>query len=296
MEFGATDQPWLRQKAQEAFHRMTMHRELSGLGFDDVMVFPQGVFSTAAMKALKSCGYLAAVNSTPFPVDVENTLTLRDLLEVAVTRFSNFPLFIRRSPEKLAELALDLFLGKPALVVEHHGYFRDGYNALAEVVQRVNELDDRLEWTNLAALCSRACLKREVRNGDIHVQFFTDRFRIRNDAERPQRYVLSRRAFPTDQSTGVTIDGRNLDYFMEEDCLRTELTLGAGKAVDVRVQHGCHEPTNGPARQDPMYTAKVFIRRSLSEFRDNYLDKNRFLGNSARSLIARKNRRLPKCT
>src|SRR5213075_541958 len=133
----------------EALARMRMHRARSGLGFDEVMVFPQGVFSTAAMKALRASGFLAAVNSTAYPIDAENSIVLRDLLQVAVTRFSNFPLFTRRYPGSVAELAFDLFLGKPALVVEHHGFFREGYEALAKTVEKLYKIEGRLQWTNL---------------------------------------------------------------------------------------------------------------------------------------------------
>src|SRR5262252_284044 len=98
---------------------MKAHSEINGVPFDDVMVFPQGLFSTGAMAALKAAGYLAAVNSDLCPSNGSGTLTLRDVLEVAVTRFSGFPLFGRRYPRELAEFALDLFVGKPALAVEH---------------------------------------------------------------------------------------------------------------------------------------------------------------------------------
>ncbi len=101
-EFGSIDHNFLREKAQLALEWMRQHRTLSGLDFDDVMVFPQGIFSTAAMRALHSCRYLAAVNGPPYPIDREDSLTLEDLLQVAVTRFSNVPLFTRRYPQDLA--------------------------------------------------------------------------------------------------------------------------------------------------------------------------------------------------
>src|SRR5262249_39112641 len=78
-EFGITDQHLLRAKSQKSLERMALHRKRSGLRFDNIMVFPQGIFSTAAMDALKSCDYLAAVNSTGYPVDNDGHLLLQDL-------------------------------------------------------------------------------------------------------------------------------------------------------------------------------------------------------------------------
>jgi hypothetical protein len=40
-----------------------------GMPFDNIMVFPQGRFSTEAIRALKSNGFTAAANSDPWPVD-----------------------------------------------------------------------------------------------------------------------------------------------------------------------------------------------------------------------------------
>ena len=78
-EFGGIDSKELRWKSRLALERMRRHEDEFGVSFDDVMVFPQGIFSTVAMAALKSSGYLAAVNSTAVPVDAPNVLTLRDL-------------------------------------------------------------------------------------------------------------------------------------------------------------------------------------------------------------------------
>jgi hypothetical protein len=288
-EFGTTNHLLLGEKAQQALDRMTMHRKLSGIGFDDVMVFPQGFFSTAAMKALKSCGYLAAVNSTPYPVDATEDLTLRDLLGVAVTEFSNFPLFTRHYPRSVAELAFDLFLGKPALVVEHHGFFRDGYKSLAETIAKLYSLDERLQWSNLGMICSRACLKKVADNGDIYVLFFTDRFCLRNETNRPQHYVLIRQASPG-QDVRIAINGRHVDTAQETDGIKAQLSLEAGQAAEIRVEHDQRESMTVPRRKDRLYQTKVFIRRSLSEFRDNYLDKSRFLSTATHNRLTLKSK------
>jgi hypothetical protein len=275
-EFGADDVRMLRQRAEKALDRMARHRELSGLGFDDVMVFPQGIFSRSAMKALKSCGYLAAVNTTPYPVDQDGELTLHDLLQVAVTRFSNFPIFTRRYPQSMAELAFDLFLGKPALIVEHHGFFRDGYEPLAEMIEKLYSLDERLQWESLGATCSQASLKKAGENGSVQVQFFTNRFHLRNESGQPQDCILVRRTVPEEVVRAVIVNGSQVDICHETDSVTAELTLNPGQVAEVGVEHDDVEPTTVPGSQNRIYEAKVFLRRSLSEFRDNYVARTRF--------------------
>jgi hypothetical protein len=275
-EFATTDSASLRTKAQMALERMRIHRRLSGVPFDDVMVFPQGLFSAEAMAALKASGYLAAVNTDLFPSTQPETLLLRDLLDVAVTRFADFPVFGRRYPRDLAEFAFDLFLGKPVLAVEHHGYFRNGYAALESFVEQLNNLDERLEWSDLGTICSRACLTRTVEGGDVHVRFYTDRFRLTNAESRTRNYLLSRQHTLDGLLPVVTIDGQHSACEREGRDLKIRLSLDPGQAVDIRVSPDGPGPR--PSRTGtPIQHARVWIRRLLSEFRDNHMDTNRVL-------------------
>jgi len=259
-----------------ALERMRIHRRLSGVPFDDVMVFPQGLFSAEAMAALKASGYLAAVNTDLFPSTQPQTLLLRDLLDVAVRRFADFPVFGRRYPRDLAEFAFDLFLGKPVLAVEHHGYFRNGYAALESFVERLNGLDQRLEWSDLGTICSRACLTRTDDGGDVHVRFYTDRFRLTNAESRTRNYLLSRQHALDGPLPVVTIDGQRSACEHEGRELKIRLSLDPGQAVDIRVLRD--GPIARASRTEtPIHEARVWIRRLLSEFRDNHVDTNRVL-------------------
>ena len=207
-EFSIRDVNSLRGKAQLALDRMRTHSRSSGVPFDEVMVFPQGSFSTEALKALSRAGYLAAINTHLQPSTVPEGLELRDLLSVAVTRFADFPLFGRHYPDGLDDFAFDLFLGKPALAVEHHGYFRNGYTALQAFVARLSDLDERLEWTNPASICAHACRTKTADDGEVYVQFYTNRFHLENDGKQARRYVLLRRHTGEGPSPSVTVNGR----------------------------------------------------------------------------------------
>jgi len=276
-EFATADFESLQNKAQMALERMRTHQRLSGVPFDDIMVFPQGLFSPEAITALKASGYLAAVNTDLCPSMMADTLAVRDLLEVAVTRFADFPLFGRRYPHGVAEFALDLFMGKPALAVEHHGYFRDGYNVLETFVARVNGLEERLEWTNLATICSRACLTRTGEDGDVYVRFYTSRFWLKNDGTQTRRYILLRREAPDGPSPSVTINGRGRKYEQEDGNLKIRLSLDAGQTAEIRVLSGRPDSAGFSCPQTRIHNARVRVRRMQCEFRDNYVDTNRVL-------------------
>ena len=275
-EFAATSFELLCGKARLAFARMRLHNQFSGVPFDDVMVFPQGLFSSHALKALDTCGYLAAVSTDPAPSDMPQVLKLRHLLDVANTSFDSFPLFGRHYPRDVAEFAFDLFLGKPALVVEHHGYFQKGYEPLESFVRQMNALVERLEWSNLATVCSRACLKRVTRQGDVAVRLYVNRFLLTNDGHEAQTYLLSRQRPSNAPLPVVMVNGIQCKSEEQDDNLTFTLSLDPLQTADIRIVSGDPQKVDSPAWQPtPAYLAAVFTRRVLSEFRDNYVAKNR---------------------
>lgn len=276
-EFATTDFESLQAKAQMALKQMRTHQQLFGVPFDDVMVFPQGLFTPEAMTALKTSGYLAAVNTALCPPMMTERLAIRDHLDVAVTRFAEFPLFGRRYPEEIAEFAFDLFMGKPALAVEHHGYFRGGYGPLEDFVARVNALDERLEWTNLATICSRGCLTRTAEDGDVYVRFYTSRFWLKNDGTQTRKYVLLRRQTTDGPLPSVTINGSERECQQQDGYLRMSLSLDAGQGAEIRILSGGPDSADFSQSHTRIRKARVWIRRSLSEFRDNFVDTNRVL-------------------
>ena len=102
------------------------------------MVFPQGRFSIEAISALKNCGFAAAVNTTLWAVDCpKDPLSLRDFLEVAVTRYGRFPIFLRYHSWDSCGYAFYALFQKPVLVEAHHQFFQDGFGQLEALAQNV---------------------------------------------------------------------------------------------------------------------------------------------------------------
>jgi hypothetical protein len=274
-EFCGSDEQRLRDLTRKALWRMDQHERLYGLGFAPVMVFPQGWFSTRAMQVLGQSRFLAAVNSSPYPVDLAgNSLTLEDFLAPAFTSFSSLPLFTRRYPRNLAECVLDLFVGKPLLLVEHHGYFQDGCKAMESFIAKINALAPRLEWTDLDTVCSRACLRKLGAGGEWQVRFYTDRFSLANTSSRTESYALLRRVQEGDRFVSATVNGRRAEVLVEGGQLKIPLTLEPSGRAQIVLERKPVDVQWGGSQQGPLARTRVFLRRSMSEFRDNVLDKN----------------------
>ncbi len=274
-EFEARAPALLGRRAGLAMHRMESQRKRTGTGFEPVMVFPQGRFSTAAIPALRSNNYLAAVNTTCFPRNSGlDDLTVGDLLLPAVTRYNGFPIFQRRYPQCLFDFAFDLFLGRPALLVEHHEYFRNGCGVLEGFVAELHKLEPALSWPTLDAQLVRSCLKRRLSNDSVEVQFFTRRFQLANRELCSGRFLLSKYEPDSAVIQRVLVDEASMPFSFEKGFLKLEVQVDdPGQVLNIEiVDRG--QPQQQAGGFGIVHNTGVLLRRGLSEFRDNTLARH----------------------
>ena len=212
-EFGSPSQQRLYWKARQALERMNRHQAITGISHDPVMVFPQGVFSEAAMSALKRTNLIASVNNDITSVDPQpRAITISDVWDIAVMRYT-FPLFTRRYPwEGIENFAFDALLGKPAIAVIHHDYCRDHCARLVNFVQQVNALQCAPTWRNLGDVVRRSCRER----GDCTERSYVLRIALASQSvsqldgvsvslRRYNEFARMLRRLPGDRSTGASI-------------------------------------------------------------------------------------------
>jgi len=272
-EFAPGDPGLVAPKAVLALERMATHQARTGIPCAPAMVFPQGRFSSAAMAALRAAGYLAAVNSSIFPTDgIGRPLRLADLLRPAVL-YGGFPVFGRRPLSQPADLALDLFLGKPALVVLHHQDFVDGGESLERLVGELRRVEPLLSWPPLAEQLARTCLVRRRSAEEAEALFFTRRFHLTNDADGAVRFHLRKEEPDGEALRSVTVDGDPVPFEVRDGVLRLAVLAkpGATLHVEVEDQAGPRPPVWRPTSN---YRARVGLRRALSEFRDERLTRH----------------------
>ena len=284
-EYGGTAEVYLSQKSSLAMDRMRRHEARTGMSFEPVMVFPQGRFSTAGLRGLRSSGFLAAINSSRFPVDVDAApLSLWDLLEPASLRPHGLPVFRRHYVEPTFPLVFDLFLGRPAFIVEHHEFFKSGFPTMEALADRLNEVEPGLLWGSLSDAVKQACWKRAVSDTSWEVRFFTDRFVMSNDSDRRVSYRLLKEEPERDAVESASINARTVTPDRAGGQIIFELTLDPGETARVELR-----PSAGPARagvsEGKVYASKVLMRRALSEFRDEFLVKHPVMLASAKRIV-----------
>jgi hypothetical protein len=253
---------------------MERHEERTRLPFERVMVFPQGYFSKAAIHALRRNKYLAAVNTSCFPIDGSSgELRMGDFLRPAITRFDGFPIFRRHYPRRLIDIAFDLFLGKPAFIVEHHPYLGDGCLKLESFVEDLQKVEPDLTWPTLSSQIEKSCLMRRCGDGSYAVKFVTGKFVLRNDQKTRTHFVLEKDE-PGESIIGsVLVDGKAMPFSFRQNGIQFEVELDAGQAGRIEI---VDEPRESlPIKRLGVgYSFGVFVRRELSEFRDNALSKH----------------------
>lgn len=291
-EFCTSDTPQLNAKLKIAVARMDIHQHRTGIPYDKVFVFPQDCFSVEALGVLKANNFCAAACSWPEPWLGAPSLSVGELAQPAITKYEGFPLFLRRSALELSpeDVAFTVFLGKPVLVAEHQGIFRHA-ECLAEVVARINMLVPGIRWSNLQTAIESSYLQRHPKDGTMEILAYAMSGQVNNDSEAPLCSSIMRRNVGQVALDHVVLDGKPiLDFSIQTDNVRFSFILPPSTSSAFswvyRNDFGFSNLDRGWQQR-----FKVFLRRRLSENRDNFLSKSPSLLSLVRSLQGRLRKR-----
>jgi hypothetical protein len=284
-EFAATDPALLNAMLGAAEQRMAVHRKKTGLSCDRVMVFPQGRFSIDAMAALRSHNFDAAINTGSQPLGKSVKLTLRELVEPAVLRYSGFPLFLRKYSRDTqdTDIAFRLFFGIPVILVEHHNIFADP-QPLIDAVQRINRAAPGIRWSSAGEAVRGSILQRRVSQDLIHLKAYAREINVENLCSAQQMFRIEW-VCPGSRASleGVHRNDQRCDeYVADESAVRIGALIDAGRSERFSIRDV--PPGASATRFGFRHAARAFVRRRLSEMRDNYISKSPALLAAAKSL------------
>jgi hypothetical protein len=275
-EFGSSNQQRLYWKAEQAAERMNRHRSMTGIHHDPVMVFPQGIFSEAAMSVLKHTELIGAVNNDVVSADpCPRAVTVSDVWDIAVMGYS-FPLFTRRYPwEGIENFAFDALLGKPAIAVIHHDYCSDHGARLVNFVKQVNALRYAPTWRNLGDVVRRSCRQREDSPGAVEVEMYGRELRIENRSGQSKRCLVGRREGEPSAIQRICTDAQEIDWRPVNGRINFEIDLNPGESRVIKIKFHDFVRKEGNGDNLP-YRFRAMLRRYLCEMRDNYVAPARF--------------------
>jgi hypothetical protein len=270
-EFGSSNRQRLYWKAEQAAERMNHHRSMTGIHHDPVIVFPQGIFSEAAMSVLKHTDLIGAVNNDVVSADpCPRTITISDVWDIAVMRYT-FPLFTRRYPwEGIENFAFDALLGKPAIAVIHHDYCSDHGARLVNFVKQVNALQCAPTWRNLGDVVRRSCRQREDSPGAMEVEMYGTELRIENRSDQPKRFLIRRRECEPSAIQRISTDAQKIAWRQVNGRINFEIDLNSDESRVIKIKFHDFVGKQGNGDNLP-YRFKTMLRRYLCEMRDNYV-------------------------
>jgi hypothetical protein len=275
-EFGSSNQQRLYWKAEQAAERMNRHRSMTGIHHDPVMVFPQGIFSEAAMRVLKHTDLIGAVNNDVVSADpCPRAITISDVWDIAIMGYS-FPLFTRRYPwEGIENFAFDALLGKPAIAVIHHDYCSDHGARLVNFVKQVTALLCAPTWRNLGDVVRRSCRQREDSPGAVEVEMYGTELRIENRSGQPKRFLIRRRECEPSAIQRICTDTQEIAWRQVNGRINFEIDLNPSEYRVIKIKFRDFVGKEGNGDNLP-YRFKTMLRRYLCEMRDNYVAPARF--------------------
>jgi hypothetical protein len=276
-EFGTRHSGRLAWKTRQAAERMARHESRTGIRHDRVMVFPQGVFSAAAIGAIKRGGFIGAVNTELLSSDTPPpSIRISDAWDTAIMRYSTFPIYTRRYPsDGIENFAFDILLGKPCIVVIHHNDCRDRCRELVAFIDRLNALPVRFAWSSLKEIVQRGYRQRECEPDRVELEMFGTELRLDNSSDRPKRYSICKRESEPTAVTEVCLNSQPIAWNYAVDRLKFEVELEGGETKTISIGFAdC--PESGFKGENMTYRVKAAARRILSEFRDNYITRKPF--------------------
>jgi hypothetical protein len=278
-EFGATESSIMNAIVRTADERMEKFKTKTGLTFDKVMVFPQGIFSMISVAILKARNYLGAVNFEMIPDDLPaNWLTLRDVLSPVVTKFYGFPLFLRRHPWEIDELAIDLFLGRPALIMTHHDSFGEGQAALISNIDRLNNVSNKLKWNCLSEIIKTTYLWKCGDDDSLYIRLFAPETTIHNATNHTKTCMVTKQEPNIKDIETVFLNGQKAHFDFFDGAVSLCFQLKPESSASLKFIYRTSSEINIQT-QSILHQLIIAGRRFLSEVRDNYIMTNSRLNN-----------------
>jgi hypothetical protein len=277
-EFGpVASHPLEKQTAdlRQAVARMERFRQLTGLPYDRIMVFPHSIAPTPTLAELKKANYLATANSLNVPSDAEPGLGVNSVLRTTTLEYANFPSMRRYSAEaEIAEpqLAIDAFLGNPILLYGHQGFFANGLGAFDSSADLVNRIAPHTEWRSLGYIAAHSYLQRRRSDGNYDIQIQAPIAELTNSEERDATFFLSKEddfALPVK----ILVDGAPVPSTKQAHQLQASITLRPKQICQVRILYGEDLPFT--TIDVGKLSWHVWAIRQTSDLRDNVISRSK---------------------
>lgn len=277
-EFGPFKEHPLEKQVEDidqGLARMERFKQLTGIPYAAVMVFPHSVAPRATFAALKDANFLATANSLNVPSDAAAPPGAEFALRTVTLDFANFPSLRRYSAENdipRPQLAIDAFLGNPMLFYVHESFFASGIGAFNRTADTVNQIQPDTHWLNLGDIVHHLYLEKLRDDGNFDIRSYSASIRITNTYHRDASFYIEKEE-DFSSPLVVLVDGQPYPYQKTGRILRLQVPISNGATRQVEVKYG--REMNLASIDISKHSIKIAAIRFLSDFRDNEVSDTR---------------------
>jgi hypothetical protein len=249
--------------------RMEAFTRLTGIGFDRVMVFPHTIADDAeTLGLLKKHNFLATFNQDNVPLSLTRPRDLAFYLRDVTLDYADFPSVNRSgiADQSETDFALELFLGNPILLYDHHTLFRKGMDRFNRLAETINKLEPSLRWTTLGDIARHLYLTREREDGDHDVLAFCRSIELDNPGPAPKTFHIHKPESFQFPILKLTANDVVVPYETTPDGIDLVLEVPAGARRVVSVEYRGDDV--GTPLDIARTSKRAAILRRLSDFRD----------------------------
>lgn len=260
---------------KQALARMAKFHELTGLGFDPVMVFPHSISPQETLAVMKRYNFWATANSLNVPMGSEAPEGAEFALRTATMKFGDFPSLRRYSveaPGPPSQLLVDGFLGNPMLFYGHQAFFSAGIDAFNKTADRVNGIAPDTEWRGLGYIAQHLYLERLRDDGNYDVKTFSGIIWLKNRSPKDATFFVTKQE---DFAVPLTVEINNETSSFERSGsqLQLQVTIPASESRQIAIKY--RNDLDLAAINISKDSFRITAIRHLSDFRDDVVSKSR---------------------
>lgn len=229
----------------EGMARMEIHRSLTLIPYDKVMVFPFGISPEPTLAYLKRTNYLAAVTDGDIPLGAAAPTNPDYGIYPAIMEYGNFPILVRRLPSgtqtyqpHLLMSLMDLFIDRPALFYTYpfgEGLFPGEMDAFNPVADKLNRLPGGVEWASLGDILRHLYLEKLNDDGSLDVRIYSREIILENNGTAPQAYHVTKAETLNVPVVRVAVNGHEFPYQARDGILKLDISIPAGQVARIEI-------------------------------------------------------------
>lgn len=261
---------------KQALARMERFKDLTGIPYDRVMVWPHEVVPpVGTLAALKEHGFLANVNAQVIPISDKEPPDPLFPWHSGTLAFANF-LTIERVPVSAplleSRIAIDDFLGNPSLFYAHEDLFAGGSSAFNDIAALVNHIAPDTKWESLGDIVRSLYLVRKRDDGQYDVQIYSSQTRLDNPETSVRVFYVEKEESFSPLIKSLIVDGKPHSYRRLGNHLLFEVEVSAKQSVEVAIEY--EDDLNLASIDISKTSLRVSALRRLSDFRDLWVSRS----------------------